>query len=202
MFCDDFWSILTFVNVIRVFSLAAIAIGVGATFVAPTNTSVLPVPGNGRMVSFTVAVASEADYRAFIATPTAAGQPNLGEMHIGCALGISVKQQNRSPIDQRTQTFSRYGQTFFMHLDLLKSDSIWHLDKGNVLVQVFGTADCGEVLSQGGTLTFEEDESHPTEVYLSSQLKFWGSRILAALGLVTLITLDSPAKRTRRKNQS
>jgi hypothetical protein len=185
-------------KIFRVILLTATAVGVGLSFSLPPNAVVVPVPGDGNRVNFIVYARQDGDYRAFVSAPAATEDRKEGDTQVTCSLDISAAQGNEPPIAKRTQTFNNYGRIYGMNLDLLRSDAFWRLHKGEITVRVAGTDNCVNVLSRGGSLTFEEDVIRSTELYLGEQLKLWGPRILAALGLIGLIMLEVMATRSAK----
>jgi hypothetical protein len=184
-------------QILRIISLLLVAIGVVASLSMPPIVSVVPVPGPDRSVTFIVDVRHAGDYRAFVSSPTSEATAPSQE-HVTCRLKISVGQGDGQPVIKTTEALHQYGQTGFMHLDLLNSDAVWRVAKGEAVVHVVGSENCSGILSRGGALSFEEDVMHPTEVYLGNLLKFWAPRDLAVLGLLILFVLEFIGIRKRR----
>lgn len=184
-------------QILRIISLLLVAIGIAASLSVPPIVSVVPVPGPDRSVSFKVDVLHDADYRAFVSSPTVDATA-AGEKPITCQLKIFVKQGDGQPVIKTTETLHLNGQMGFLHLDELSSDAVWRVARGDADVQVVGTENCTDILSRGGALSFEEDVMHPTEFYLGNLLKFWVPRDLAVLGLLILFALEIIGIRKRR----
>lgn len=177
-------------RVIRLVCLIGIALGSLAMFLEPSPMPVVPFPGSGRSVRFTSEVSEGGDYVLLVTTPTRDAAVGLSEQRLTCGVDITIIPEGKTPERQRVQTLSRVGQIGSMHLDELTSDASWHLGRGRVSLEATGTSNCEGIASQGGALSIERTEGHPTERYLFGLLLYWGSRALIALSVLVLAFME------------